>query len=258
MTDADTPLLPTTPSALPVPPTPERPDRWDILRFVLFFILSLVLSGLILVALAAVTWQGAAPQRMDDLTVEQHSWLILGVTAMLYISVIASVWLAMMRRGRNIARALAFNPVRWTTLALGAVGLIVLSIIVSVLGSQLMQDVQPRMNEMFQGMTFSPPIIVMALFLIGVMAPIAEEMFFRGLLFGWLRAHWPFWLVAIVTAALFGLAHGNLGYAVVAGALGLMLAYLRERSGSLWTSIVAHIANNVFAIGMAMLAPSLV
>ncbi len=78
---------------------------------------------------------------------------------------------------------------------------------------------------------------------IGLLAPFAEEMFFRGMVFGWLR-RWGFWLAAIISAALFGAAHGVNFVFPASFALGLLNAYAYEKSGSLWPAIVSHMAFN--------------
>ncbi len=249
MTD-DAPLIPVA------PPVPEHPDRWDIVRFILLFILFLVLAVLILIAIAAVLGGLPASGKMSDLSAAQHGWLVIGISVAFYVSLAGSVWFAASRRRRDPGRTLAFRPVRWFIPILAGIGLVIFSVVVSLVASQFLKDIQPQVVELMGDMTFTPLMVVIGLLVVGVLGPIAEEMFFRGLLFGWLRAHWPFWPTAIVTSALFGLVHGSLSYAVVAGALGLMLAWLRERSGSLWTSIAAHVINNLFAGGMAMLAAS--
>lgn len=89
---------------------------------------------------------------------------------------------------------------------------------------------------------------------IGVLAPFAEEMFFRGMLFGWLR-RWGFWLAAIASAALFGVAHGINFVFPASFALGILNAYAYEKSGSLWPAIVAHMVFNTTSL-VALLALS--
>ncbi len=257
MTDIP-PIAPAPPIA-PIPPMVPaklpRPDKWDILRFVLFFLLILVLGIVIIAALAAVIW-GETGQQLRHLGMPQTPqdfWLLLAVQIVVYVSVIGGVWLAVTRRGRSPALTLAFRPVKWWIVLLGAVATVALSFVADILLQSLAHDTQSQMTEAIQGMTMTPALAAVSVAMIAVLAPIGEEMLFRGLLFGWLRAHWPFWLTALVTSALFGLAHGNLEYAVVAGILGLLLAYLRERTGSLWASIGAHILNNAFAVLLIML-----
>jgi membrane protease YdiL (CAAX protease family) len=237
-----------------------HPDKWDALRFVLFFVLILIFCILAAGAIATAIWGEGSTQnlrRLGSPQTVQDFWLVLAAQVALEVSIIAAVWFSVVRRNRSAARVLAFNPVRWFFVALGCIATIALSFLVGSLGNALLPEAQSQVTAIIQDMTTTPSLMIAAMFIFAVLAPIAEEMFFRGLLFGWLRAHWPFWLTAIVTSALFGLMHGSLGYAAVAGILGLLLAYLRERTGSLWTSIVAHVVNNLFAVGMAMLLPGL-
>jgi membrane protease YdiL (CAAX protease family) len=74
-----------------------------------------------------------------------------------------------------------------------------------------------------------------------------EEMAFRSFILVQLSRAFGFWPAAIVTAMLFGLAHGgnfNEGRygLVVAGLLGFALAYSFRRSGTLWFAIGWHAA----------------
>ena len=85
-----------------------------------------------------------------------------------------------------------------------------------------------------------------------VIAPIAEETFFRGFVFGGLRAHWPFWAAALVSSLIFGSVHLTTGPAAIPllALLGVCFAYLYERSGSLWPAVIAHALNNALALTM--------
>ena len=56
---------------------------------------------------------------------------------------------------------------------------------------------------------YSPPLLSQILGP-GVLIPAAEEMIFRGLMFAPLRDRMAFWPAALISAALFGLYHGNL------------------------------------------------
>ena len=84
----------------------------------------------------------------------------------------------------------------------------------------------------------------------GLLAPLGEELLFRGVLFGWLR-RWGFVLAAIISAVVFGTAHGINVVLPAAIVLGLLNAYVYEKSGSIWPSVVAHATNNVFIFVLA-------
>lgn len=97
----------------------------------------------------------------------------------------------------------------------------------------------------------------------GILAPIAEELFFRGALFGWFRRRFDFRAAALASSLLFGLAHIDTA-AVVASSFvfALAAAYLYERTQTLWVPIVMHITSNSFAVlviyAMLAFAPQLV
>jgi membrane protease YdiL (CAAX protease family) len=89
---------------------------------------------------------------------------------------------------------------------------------------------------------------------IGVLAPIAEELFFRGLLYDFFRQKLGVnWAIAI-SSILFGFAHFD-SLAVVGSAMvmGVAMAYAVERTRSLWVSIFMHIATNAGAVLMSAL-----
>jgi uncharacterized protein len=83
-----------------------------------------------------------------------------------------------------------------------------------------------------------------------LLAPIGEELLFRGALFGWLRGRAGAWPTILVSAALFGATHILPILMPVGFALGLGLGWVRERTGSVLPGIFFHIAHNtaLFAI----------
>lgn len=82
----------------------------------------------------------------------------------------------------------------------------------------------------------------------GIIAPILEEVVFRGILFGNYRASLGAWPSIIISAVIFGLMHYNLVQFVYAFLLGVFFAYLMEKTGELWTCILAHITANLFSL----------
>jgi membrane protease YdiL (CAAX protease family) len=93
--------------------------------------------------------------------------------------------------------------------------------------------------------------LLVALLLGGVVAPVAEEVFFRGFIYAGLRARWGVGWALAVTSAVFALVHLTPGVFPPLFLMGLLLAYLYERSDSLWPSILLHAAiNSIAFIGM--------
>jgi CAAX protease family protein len=90
--------------------------------------------------------------------------------------------------------------------------------------------------------------------LIVAIAPVAEEIFFRGFLFGGLRSRLAFVPAALISAAIFGAFHytgaGSLTVLPQLAALGLTQAWLFERSGSIYPTIAVHAINNALAFAI--------
>ena len=86
-----------------------------------------------------------------------------------------------------------------------------------------------------------------------VAAPLGEELFFRGLLFRSLRRRFRFSVSAAISAAAFGLVHVLPLLIPLMFVVGIALAYVFERRGSLLASIAAHAAFNVIGITSILL-----
>lgn len=89
----------------------------------------------------------------------------------------------------------------------------------------------------------------LAVGLVALLVPAAEELFFRGLLFGALRPRLGSIGAVVATTVLFVAAHvpqnlGNPGALVAIGATGLLLGGLRAASGALWPTVLAHVLYN--------------
>jgi CAAX protease family protein len=91
-------------------------------------------------------------------------------------------------------------------------------------------------------------------FLVSVVAPVAEEFFFRGFFYGALRNWRGVWPAALITGLVFGGIHAGSADAEFLAPLaffGFALCLLRERTGSLYPCIVLHCANNSLAFGVS-------
>ena len=86
---------------------------------------------------------------------------------------------------------------------------------------------------------------------VGVLTPIAEELFFRGALMGWMMLRrFPRWTVILLPALLFAVMHLNPVGMLPIFFLALLLGYLRWATGSLWPSVGLHICNNLLVLGI--------
>ena len=128
---------------------------------------------------------------------------------------------------------------------------IVLGAAACVLGNELisLSGIAELSNQYISAetMLFSSNIFV-EIAVVGVLVPIAEEMLNRGLVFRRMRDYVSFWPAAILSAVLFALMHGNIVQGLYAFGVGLLMAYVYERSGRLWASILLHITANTCSV----------
>jgi uncharacterized protein len=96
-----------------------------------------------------------------------------------------------------------------------------------------------------------PWVLVLYGITIAVIPPIVEELLFRGMVLQSLRKYGDGFAV-MVSAMLFGLYHGNFVQMVFAFIAGLVMALVVLRTGSLWTSILIHFANNSISFALEM------
>jgi membrane protease YdiL (CAAX protease family) len=89
-------------------------------------------------------------------------------------------------------------------------------------------------------------VVVAAVF----MAPVIEELFFRGFLFGGLEAKWGWVTAAIVSSLLFSAAHVSPFAFVPFAGIGFLFAWSYHHTGSITSSIFAHTIVNVVAFAI--------
>jgi len=93
----------------------------------------------------------------------------------------------------------------------------------------------------------SPAALVMTC----VLAPVLEEMLFRGIILRSFLKRYPAGVAIVHSAAVFGLAHLNVYQFFGAMLLGLTLGWLYERTRSLWPCIALHMSYNVAVTWLA-------
>ncbi len=88
-------------------------------------------------------------------------------------------------------------------------------------------------------------------FLSAVMAPVAEELAYRGIVLGGLKTTGRIFTPILVSGLMFGLNHMNLNQFSYTMVLGIMWGLLVEASGSIFTSLICHVLINGFSTVMA-------
>ena len=107
------------------------------------------------------------------------------------------------------------------------------------------REYQETMNQITSGKS-----IWMLVFWMGIVAPVAEEMVFRWLIYFRFRDYMRMGMAMAVSGILFGIYHMNLTQAVYASILGMMFAYFLEITGNLWASVLLHIGANCWSVLM--------
>lgn len=176
---------------------------------------------------------------------------------------VGTAYLLGVRRRKTSWSKMGFLPVVWrrgwlwvaaviTTISIplrAAIGVVVVLLLETLFKSGT-GGLQARTDILAVGGSFSWVNFGLTLLGAGVLAPISEEIYFRGLLHGWFQARIArFWPRVLISSAIFGLAHADSVAVVIPSlALGLVNAIAYEKSKSLWLPIAIHALNNSIAV----------
>lgn len=199
--------------------------------------IGIVLLVLIDVGLLALSQLG---QRGDI----AQSWILILVQLVYLLPVaIIFVW-------RRIPwRSLGFGKFDWGTLAIGC-GLLIFSygiifvhnLTLMLLGYDTQGDQIIQLFELIENPVW--------FFIVGaLLAPLVEEIFFRGFLFQGFRARYGWVKSMLLSSAIFGFAHLDPASLIPTFVLGCLLAYLYHRTNSVWPGVIIHVLVNTFGLG---------
>lgn len=176
----------------------------------------------------------------------------IGLTVVQNLALVGAAFFFAMLSGRPAAADFGLRPTRlWRSVRLLIavwVGFFVLSGLWALALSLEQQQTLP--DELGAGDSLVNALVVIGL--VTVIAPLGEELFFRGFFFGALRNWRGPIIAAILTGGLFGLVHvgsSPIGYLVPLAIFGIGLCLLYEWTGSLYPPIALHALNNSIALG---------
>ncbi len=155
----------------------------------------------------------------------------------------------------------------WKDILITPAGLVVYLLLSAIL-LYILSRLWPGFNvDQKQDVGFSDIIMqyqyILAFVSLVIVAPIAEEVLFRGYLFGKLKRSVPVWLAILVTSLVFGIFHlansGTLAWnlAIDTFALSIILCLLRVVTGNIWSSILLHMVKNGIAFYLYFISPLL-
>jgi CAAX protease family protein len=260
------PHLPPRPDGMhPAPPIPPRPDAltqeavpegappaatWSWYEALGIYILGFLVAGLASLPLIQVM---EPDTDMTNITLTVVSAFAILAVLVVWLSIYHKGWVRIVRfpdkgqwgrqLGAGVVSGLILFPL--ITVVVGGILSVVLHAITG-------QEVQPP-EQVGENLTTLGAVITVAYAF--VLAPIGEELFFRGILFRTLRDRHGFWVGAVGSSFAFGLIHFIPGNAADAALLmiamfftGMGLCTIYDRRGTLAASIAAHVTFNVIGI----------
>ncbi len=99
---------------------------------------------------------------------------------------------------------------------------------------------------------FGPLALAVSGFLVVLAGPFAEEVFFRGFIQSGLVRTWGPVTGLLVSAAIFGIAHASVAILIPIFVAGLLIGWLYQRTGSLWSCVWVHGTQNGVAFFVAL------
>lgn len=182
-------------------------------------------------------------ETLTQLLIEQSMAFSL-IANMLTLFVVMAFYLI---RRKRFSEALWLRRVDGPTLWVGASLAPALYLAVSMVLLVLPQSWMESYNEASSGITSGGVVGVLA---VVAAAPIVEEVIFRGLIMTRLSRAMPGWLAVVLSAAIFGACHGDPVWFGYTFPLGVIFGFIDLRAGSIWPSVLGHVAFN--AIGQVL------
>jgi membrane protease YdiL (CAAX protease family) len=251
------PAVPVPPPIPPAaaPPSPlERPRVWTVfVAFMATYVAAIAVSGVVLgIVVATRLSPGSAGdpdavRTVASAAVASGGFMIGTALATAMSEVLVAVVAGALSRERLSARlAIGRSRLAPRTFAVATLGAIAASstfdAAFGALGREQAGSVE-RLARVVAGL--SPTGLAAMLFVAGLVAPIAEELFFRGYVQTRLCRRFGAWPGVVFASVLFGLVHLDWVQSPSAFLIGLYLGWLAQRTGSIRPSMLAHAANIV-------------
>lgn len=133
------------------------------------------------------------------------------------------------------------------------IGLAILSFVATLFVSAILTSVMSAIFPNFdanqaQNIGYSKDLYgadrAIAFLALVVFAPIAEELIYRGWLYGKAKKYVPTWLAVILVSVLFGAMHGQWNVAITVGAMSVIMCIDRELTGTIYAGVLTHMIKN--------------
>jgi membrane protease YdiL (CAAX protease family) len=239
------------------PPSPHSPTRWTANAFswqrslavfvaaALAFYLGLMLNSLIAFKLLGTT--------AHDVTTNHLTWGIAVGQYVSYVPILAVLVFGLPWASGTSLRELGLRGFDGKTIRAGLLGAVAMYVTAEVFALLQYQFTHQKPEEAALSLfnsTHDRALIAAFTLLATIVAPFMEEFFFRGFLFNAFVRYLPFWAAAVISGAIFGLAHGSATAFLPLAASGVVLAYVYYRSGSLTASMITHAVFNIVNVAL--------
>lgn len=175
----------------------------------------------------------------------------LGLFLVLWeLVLIIPAWWLTIRKYKLSWDSLGIRKFDLATIAIGC-GLMVFSFVFNFLYnlSLMLKGVQSGIDTSAIFGSGTSPVLI---FLAGiVIAPLVEEIFFRGFVYTGLREKYGWVAAALISAALFAVVHLQPLTMLPIFLMGLIFAYLYERTESIWPAVIMHFSTNTLGLAAA-------
>ncbi|MBL8675601.1 MAG: CPBP family intramembrane metalloprotease [Rhodospirillales bacterium] len=245
----------TDPIETPPPDPAAAAPRLTLLDLIAFVIATGALFALLMLGLPFVDPVELAMALGNRPEAAMTSLALLAAT---FIAPALAVAAATVRHGSLALPLLGFRRFHrgwwWRAVAISLAVVAVLDF--GVLGAaEWLFDYKPdlEVERFMQSVTTTAADTAVALLVAGLFGPFVEELVFRGLVFGYVRARFGYRPALVVSTLLFAAAHMEVVHVLLVVPSGLAFGWLRERSGSIWPCVIGHAATNILAVLMTHL-----
>lgn len=241
-----------------------------VLWLVAAFILFQVLAGIVAVGLISMTEGLPSAAEAQSVMMERLDLVFIGNSAgqILFLGLATLLIAKLHVSNNNRSGYLRFKLQNDTGLfaILSVVLFIVVQPVIWYLGylnslipmPDSFSELQQSQYEMIENFLRSDGAMMLALFHIGLVPAVCEEVLFRGYVMRAFEKSWGIWTAIIVSGLMFGLYHMQLANLLPLATLGILLALVTWLSNSILPAIFAHFVNNGGAVVLATFFPDVV
>ena len=248
--------------------TPEKPIRpfpgiWASIGWIVLFFALQAIAG-VAVVIAVLAQKQAAGENVTQLPADKMMEAVGGLP--IIWSLIASgvltlflLWLYLRRKNRSAAIHLD----RWSQLSAKQTVLLAVICMGAGLGFNFLYEsyvipdikIQDQLHKLFESIPQTALNRATLFAAVALLAPLTEELLFRGLLQKSLSNRMPPSAAILIAAAIFGAIHRDFYAFPALFVMGGVFGYLYYRTGSLRVNIALHMVNNGAALILSWVFP---